>query len=178
MGGDGIAYDLVLVAHVLSAVVAVGAVLATGAYASVAGRPGALGGQGAVRRYFRPGTNWLSRVLYAVPILGVVLVVLGHGTGRLGELWLWLSTLLWVLAAALAQGVLWPAERTLQALLAAPVGGAPAAAGGTEAGVAKAEGAAAGDVGPVSRRAAIAAASIDLCLLAAIVVMIGRPGAG
>ncbi|PZS16669.1 MAG: hypothetical protein DLM54_10800 [Acidimicrobiales bacterium] len=177
MGGDGIAYDLVLVAHVLSAVVAVGAVLATGAYASVAGRPGALGGQGAVRRYFRPGTNWLSRVLYAVPILGMVLVVLGHGTGSLGELWLWLSTLLWVLAAALAQGVLWPAERTLQALLEASEGAPGEGPKGGDGGEATG-GQGAGDRGSTSRQASLAAAGVDLCLLASFVLMVGRPGSG
>ncbi len=165
MDGGGILYDLVLVSHVLSAVVAVGAVLATGVFASVARRPGGPSAQGAVRRYFGPGTNWLPRVLYLVPLLGVALVFLGHRAARFEQIWLWLSTVLWVMAAALAQGVLWPAERRLQVLLTPGAGAAGRGAGG-------------GPVGRVGRRLSLAAAGIDLCLLVAFVLMVGRPGSG
>ncbi len=164
MGDRGIVFDAVLVAHVLSAVVAMGSILATGTYASIAGRPGRAR-SGGVRRYFRPGTNWVPRALYVVPLLGLVLVVLGHEAHRFDQLWLWLSTLLWVVGAILAQGVLWPAERQVQARLAGGAGGSGGAAG-------------AGSLGSISRRVAAAAAGVDLCLLAAFVLMVGRPGAG
>src|SRR6516165_11006061 len=111
-----------IVLHVLSAVVGFGAIALTGVYAGLARRRA----DGAVRRYFRPGTNWAARAVYVVPVLGVVLVATSHGTDRYSQTWVWVSLLLWVLAATLAHAVVWPGERRIQQLVAEPP---PAGAG-------------------------------------------------
>ena len=72
-----------VVLHVLSAVVGFGAIFLTGVYAGMARRRASE----AVRRYFRPGPNWAARALYAVPVLGVVLVTTSHGADRYAQLW-------------------------------------------------------------------------------------------
>ena len=71
------AYDMVLLAHVLSALVGLGAVVVAGAYALALGRSGP--GSEAVRRYYRPGVNWAGRVLFLVPVFGVALVAMSQG---------------------------------------------------------------------------------------------------
>ena len=69
-------YDVVLLAHVLAAVVGLGAVVLAGTYAWLLRRSGP--GSEPVRRYYRPGVNWGGRVLVLVPVLGVALVAMGR----------------------------------------------------------------------------------------------------
>lgn len=108
----GAAYDLVLLAHVLSALVAFGTVAVAGLSArSLLGR-GAT--SASVRRYYRPGVNWAGRVLFVVPVLGVVLVVMSRGAWSFADGWIGLGLGLWAVAASAAELVLWPAERRLQ----------------------------------------------------------------
>jgi hypothetical protein len=71
------AYDIVLLAHVLSALVGFGAVVVAGGFALILSRSGT--GSEAVRRYYRPGVNWAGRILFLVPVFGVALVAMSHG---------------------------------------------------------------------------------------------------
>ena len=144
-----------VVVHVLSAVVGFGAVFLTGVYAGLARRRA----NEAVRRYFRSGPNWAARALYAVPVLGVVLVATSHGADRFTQLWVWVSILLWVLAAALAHAAVWPGERRIQRLLA-------------ESGAHEA------DLDRAGRRVERAAAAVDVVFVATLVLMVARPGGG
>ncbi len=108
----GAAYDLVLLAHVLSALVAFGTVAVSGLSARTLLAGGA--SSAAIRRYYRPGVNWAGRVLYAVPVLGVVLVVMSRGAWSVADGWVGIGLVLWAVAASAAELVLWPAERRLQ----------------------------------------------------------------
>jgi uncharacterized membrane protein len=149
-----------IVLHVASAVVGFGAIALTGVYAGLARRRP----DEAVRRYFRPGTNWAARAVYAVPVLGVVLVATSNGSVGYSQTWVWISLLLWVLAATLAHAVVWPGERRIQRLVAeAP----PAATGDRQP-----------DLGPECRRVQWAAVGIDVVFVAVMVLMVARPGGG
>jgi hypothetical protein len=105
-------YDIVLLAHVLSALVGFGAVVVAGAFAIVLSRSGP--DSEAVRRYYRPGVNWAGRVLFLVPILGVALVLMSHGQWSFSDGWIMGGLALWAVAAVGAEISLWPAERQLQ----------------------------------------------------------------
>ncbi len=150
----------VIVLHVLSAVVGFGAIFLTGVYAGLARRRASE----AVRRYFRSGPIWAARGVYLVPLLGVVLVETSHGVDRFGELWVWVSVLLWVLAAGLAHAVLWPGERRIQQLVA----GSPL----TGTGARQAE------LDRTCRRVERAAVAIDLAFVATLALMVAKPGSG
>lgn len=171
----GVLFDLVLLAHVVAAVVALGTVVASGVAAArllaAAGRPPSAG----VARYFAPGVNWAGRVVHAVPLLGLALIGLSRGDDRLSDPWVLAGLGLWALAALLAEGVLWPAERRVQLLLAelAPAG-AVAVAGAVTAG-AGAAGGTGSAVATACRRMCWAAAGIAAVLVAAMVVMVARP---
>lgn len=108
-------FDVVLLCHVVAAVVALGTVVAT----LVAAARVRAAHQGTVAagvvRYFSPGTNWAGRSLYAVPLLGVALVAMSKGADSFDDTWVQLGFGLWVAATVLAEGILWPAERRLQA---------------------------------------------------------------
>jgi uncharacterized membrane protein len=150
----------VVVLHVVSAVVGFGAIFLTGVYAGLARRRG---GE-AVRRYFRPGPNWAARSVFLVPVLGVVLVWTSKGADRFAQLWVWVSLLLWVLAAGLAHVVVWPGERRIQQLVAESP---PTGTGARQAELERA-----------CRRLERAAVAIDLAFVATLVLMVVKPGSG
>ncbi|MGH9067377.1 MAG: DUF2269 family protein [Acidimicrobiales bacterium] len=158
MATTGPAFEVVLAAHVVSAVVGFGSIVVTGGYAHLAGSRGD-GPSEPVRRYFRPGPNLVSRLIFLVPVLGLALAGLG-AADDLSQPWLWAGSGLWVLACILAEGVLWPAETRIQRLTHLPAG----------------PGADRSELAVASRRASRSAAVIDLCFVAALVIMIGRPG--
>lgn len=168
---DGALFDVVLLCHVLAAVVAMGTVAAGGvAGARVrAARRGPVAAS--VVRYFAPGTNWAGRTLYAVPLLGLVLLGLSHGAYGFDDTWVRTGLGLWASATALGEAVLWPAERRVQRGLH-PVGAVPAAGPSptTSAAVAVT-----GEVRAACARLCAAALGVEALLVAAMVVMVARP---
>jgi hypothetical protein len=113
----GAGYSVLLLLHVAAAVVGFGALAVTGAQAGRARRgPGQPGAEG-VRRYFRPGVNWAGRVLYVVPVAGFGLVADSNGAFAAAQGFVVSGLVLWVLATAVAEAVVWPGERRLQQLV-------------------------------------------------------------
>ncbi len=149
-----------LVLHVLSAVVGFGAIFLTGIYAGLGRRRASE----AVRRYFAPGPNWAARAVYLVPVLGVALVETSHGTDRFAQPWIWISIVLWVLAAGLAHAVVWPGERRIQVLVLEILAGRT--------------GARRPELDRACRRVERAAVAIDVAFVATLVLMVAKPGGG
>jgi hypothetical protein len=116
------AYDIVLVAHVLAALVAFGAVAVAGAYAWALRSRGA--STESLRRYYRPGVNWAGRVLFLVPVLGVALVAMSDGDWSFSDAWIAIGLVLWLGCALIAEMALWPTERKLQLAVDGPDGSA------------------------------------------------------
>ncbi len=114
----GAAYDIVLLAHVLAALIGLGAVAVSGVGALALSRSGPT--SEAVRRYYRPGVNWAGRILFLVPVFGVALMAMSHGDWSFSDGWLTAGLVLWAAAAVGAELVLWPAERRLQAAVSDP----------------------------------------------------------
>ena len=167
------AYDVVLLAHVLSAAVGLGAVVVAGAYAWALRRSGP--GSEPVRRYYRPGVNWTGRVLFLIPVLGVALMAMSGGDWSLGDGWITIGLALWAGVAVVAEMALWPAERRLQEAVADPAAapGEVGAAGpaGTEEGM---------PAGARLRSACLRvvglSAVLGAVLVVATVVMVAKPG--
>lgn len=111
------AYDVILLAHVLAAVVGLGALVIAGANAWALQRSGP--DTETLRRYYRPGANWAGRVLFAVPILGFSLMAMSHGDWSFSDTWITIGLALWAVVAVSAEVYLWPAERRLQVAVSA-----------------------------------------------------------
>jgi hypothetical protein len=115
-------FDLLIVAHVASALVGFGAVAASGLQAArlsrARGDPG-----GGLRRYFAPGVNWAGRVLYLVPAFGFALLADSGGRMDAGDPWVVAGLVLWGLCLVAAETLIWPAERRIQSAVAAGEGG-------------------------------------------------------
>jgi uncharacterized membrane protein len=114
----GPGYSVVLVLHVLASVVGFGALVMTGMFAHRARSGPGSAAASSVRRYFRPGVNWVARVVYAVPLLGLALVAMSHGSFDFGDPFVFIGLVLWGIAAAAAEVVVWPGERGVQRMVA------------------------------------------------------------
>jgi hypothetical protein len=170
----------VLVAlHIVAAVVGFGAVAMTGALALTAARDPS---SPAAARYFRPGPNWASYLVFLVPVCGAGLEA-SSGWGDVHFAWPWIALGIWLVAAATGSAH-WPAERRLQGLLAAGAGAgpnrvAPETPQDTDATRnlprdPEAAGAA-GDLLAACRRTAWSSAVMTTCFVAALVVMVVQP---
>lgn len=205
MSGGGAAYDVLVGLHVAAALVGFGSVALSGVYGVNARRAGDVrsGRQpaawehtaGAVtapadlpdtdlpdtemeelRRYFGSAGR-LEWALLAVPVFGILAVLVGPGSGALAQVWVGLGFGLWVLAAGLLLGVVRPAEARLRQAVAAP---APAPAQPPAAPAAPAQ-PPAPTPAPVlvrsGRALAWASAACDGLFVVALLVMVIKPGA-
>jgi len=151
----GPGFATLLACHVLAGLVGFGALGASGAFALAVARARDLAALDAARRYFSPGRNLASRAVLLVPVFGGALLGLDPADARRAFPWIGLG--LWLAAVAIASAVVWPAERELQAGLAARRAGPP------------------GPLGAPARRVVLGAAGTTLCFLAALVVMVAQP---
>ena len=161
---SGAAFDVVLLLHVACAVAGLVTTLAAAATATRLRRllrasaplPEPL------RRYFRPGVNWAGRTVYGIPVFGFALLAMSRGAYALGDGWVLGGLVLFAAVALLAEGVLWPAERRLQAAVAA-AGPSTTPLPGT--------GSVEGDATAMVRSAGVAL----ILLMAGMVVMVAQP---
>ena len=118
---NGAAFDIVLLLHV--ACVVVGLVTTATAAATAARLRHLLGSPRPLPepllRYFRPGVNWAGRTVYGIPVFGFVLIAMSQGADALGQGWVVGGLVLFGGVALVGEGLLWPAERRLQVVLAA-----------------------------------------------------------
>jgi uncharacterized membrane protein len=123
---DGPAFDVVLIIHVGCVVVGLATLVASATTASRL-RTTLRGGSAlpeTLKRYFRPGVNWVGRSIYGIPVFGFLLLALSHGAYSLREGWVMGGLFILVVTVLVAEGALWPAERRLQdALLSLSEGG-------------------------------------------------------
>ncbi len=184
------AYDIILLAHVLSAAVGLVALAIAGANAWALRRSGP--DPEPIRRYYRPGVNWAGRVLFLVPVLGLSLMAMSHGDWSFSEGWIMVGLTLWVLVAVAAELYLWPAERRLQVAVSALTALAPVdndgEAGGTGGATPDSGPRAAAEPGGLARegedgsglraeclRVAVVAATLCAVLIVAAVIMVAKP---
>jgi len=160
---SGPAYDLLLVAHVLVALVGFGAIAAGGLAASSARRSGDPANDASVRRFFKQGRDWPARVIFLVPVLGLALLF-GGSRSQVGASWPWIGLCIWIVAAGIASGMCWPAEHAAQITLAELTGDPD---GDTASLVA--------DFRASCHRMELATGAISVCFVAALVVMIVQP---
>lgn len=115
----GAAFDVVLLLHVACVVAGIVTTATAAATASRLRRHLRAGGRlpDPLRRYFRPGVNWAGRTVYGIPVFGFALIAMSQGAYALRDGWILSGLALFAALVLLAEGVLWPAERRVQATL-------------------------------------------------------------
>ncbi len=123
-------YKFLLVLHILSAIVGLGAVMLNGVYAAqTRKRPGPTGRAVLEANLFV--SEVATYVIYAIAVFGILLVVASDEAWKFSQTWIWLSFLLYVIAIGISHAVMRPGAKRIQELMIEmeqgppPTGGPP-----------------------------------------------------
>jgi hypothetical protein len=121
-------FKALLVLHILSAIVGLGAVMLNGLYAAQAQkRPGPAGR--AVSEANEAVSNIAEKVIYLIPVFGILLVGASDGAIKFSYTFVWLALSLFIGALGVSHSVLIPGHRKINALLLEMEQGPPPTAG-------------------------------------------------
>jgi hypothetical protein len=163
--GSGL-FKTLLVLHILSAIVGIGGVLLNGFYAAEAQkRPGPAGRAVSEANYAVTGIA--EKVIYLVPVFGILLVLASDGVFKFSQTFIWLSLTLFIIAIGLSHSILIPGHKQINALLLEMEQGPPPV-GGPPPQVAQ--------IQTLGKKQAGTAMALDLILVVILGLMIWQPG--
>jgi len=158
MGVDEDLYNLVLVLHILAVIIGFGGMFIAGFYGNEArDRPGPEG-LAVAETTLKVTGRFPSIAVGAVPILGILLILMSDDTWKFSEAWISLSFLLYIVLMGLATGIQVPAIRKLVALRSG------------------AQGAQSGEMQALGKKAATVGAIVNLLWVVILVLMVFKPG--
>ena len=158
MGVDGDLYNAVLVLHILAAIIGFGGMFIAGFYGnesrSLPGREGL-----AVAQTTLKVTGQIPTVaVVAVPILGILLILMSEDAIKFSALWITLSFLLYIVLMGLATGIQVPTIRKMVAMRAG------------------ADGASSMQVQAMGKKVATVGAIVNVLWVLILILMVFKPG--
>ena len=164
-GGFSAIFKVFLVAHVLCAIVGLGAVMLNGIYAAQGQkRPGPPGR--AISEANFAVSNVAEKFIYLIPVFGILLVLTSHGALHFGDTFVWLALALFIAALGVSHSVLIPGHKKINGLLLEMEQGPPPA-GGPPPQLAQ--------IQTLGKRQAAAGASLNVVVAVILVLMIWQP---
>lgn len=159
-------YKFLLVLHILGAIVGLGGVMLNGLYATqTRKRPGPTGRAVLEANLFV--SEIATYVIYSIAVSGILLVVASDGAWKFSQTWLWLSSLLYVIAIGISHGVMRPGTKRIQDLMIEMEQGPPPA-GGAPPQVAR--------IQEVGGRLRIGGAALSVIVVVILFLMVWKPG--
>jgi len=159
-------FKVLLVLHILSAIVGLGAVMLNGLYAAQSQkRPGPEGR--AVSEANEAVSNIAEKVIYLIPVFGILLVLASDSAIKFSNTFVWLSLVLFIAALGVSHSVLVPGQRKINALLLEMEQGPPPAGGPPPQLV---------QIQALGKRQAAAGASLNVVVAVILILMIWKPG--
>ena len=154
-------YNVVLVLHILGVVAGTGTNMLNGVVAAKAKQ---LGGPltGAVMRTNFEVALVAEKIIYTIPVTGILLVLMSEDLWTFGQTWIWLSIVLYVVAIGISHGVMKTSALRMQAL-------GPQLGQGDQAAIAEA--------GALEKKLAAGGTVLNLLTVVLIALMIWKPGA-
>jgi uncharacterized membrane protein len=166
-------YKLVLVLHIMCAIVGFGAVYLNGLYAAQVrahqGREGL-----AISEANYAVSSVAEYLIYAVPVLGVILIPLSDHAWKFSQTWVSLALVLYIVGIGVSHAVMRPGHKRMNALMRELVDAGPPPAG------------VAGATGPppqvvemeqIGKRMAAGGLFLDVLLIVLVYLMVFKPGA-
>ena len=169
MGINSGLYKILLLLHIVTVIVGLGAVTLNGLYGNQAKlRRGAEGLAIAEATDFV--THVAEYVIYLIPVFGVLLVMASDKVWSFSQAWIWLSVVVYVVALGISHGVMKPTYRRMLELMRelAAVGPSPAAAGGPPPQAVELE--------AKGRTMGMAGGLLNVLLVVLVALMIWKPG--
>ena len=160
------AYKIVLVLHILCAIVGFGAVFLNGIYGQQAKTRRGPEGLAVSQANFLVSSIG-EYFIYAVFLLGIVLVLIGDNLFDFGQTWIWLAMLLFLSSLAVSHLMLRPRVKRMQALMEEVIAGPPPA-GGPPPQVAEME--------KLGKQIGMIAPALQVLLVVILFLMVFKPG--
>ena len=145
-------YKLLVVLHILSVVVGIGATMLNGLYAAKAKQAGGPAA-GAIMKANFDVTMVAEKVIYLIPVFGILAVLASDDVWEFDQTWIWLSLVLYVVALGIAHGNQMPAGKKM---LAGPSSPEEAEA--------------------LGKRLAMGGMALNLLVVALVALMVWKPG--
>ena len=169
MGTNSGIYKFVFVLHLLAVIIGFGSVFLAGVFGAKAKARGGREGVAIGEVTYEVGKHWSEWFIYAVPIFGILLVLLSDDEIKFSEAWISWSLLLYLVGLGITHAVHLPNVRRINELSSELVSGAPPEAGsGPPPQVAELE--------ARGKRAAAVGAVLNLLLVAVVFLMVWQPG--
>lgn len=160
------AYKLILVIHILSVVVGIGAVMLNGLYAQQTQKR-----QGPMGRAVFEANFYVSSiaeyVIYTIPIWGIALIGLSDSAWKFSQTWIWLALTLYVIALGISHALMIPNSKKILALMNEIEQGPPPA-GGPPPQAAK--------ITELGKQLGMGGAALNVIVVVIIALMVWKPG--
>jgi uncharacterized membrane protein len=161
-------YKFLLVLHLLTVVVGFGAVMLNGIYAARAKKAGGREGVAISEANTFVSDKVAELFIYAVPIFGILLILVSDDVWGFDQKWISFSFLLYLIGLGLSHGLLRPTVKKLNALTAQLAAAGPMpSAGGPPPEVAEVE--------ALGKRAGLVGAILNVIVVVVIALMVWKP---
>jgi uncharacterized membrane protein len=170
MGTNSGTYKFVFVLHLLAVIIGFGSVMLSGVFGAKAKARGGREGAAVAEVTLDVAEHWSEWFIYAVPILGIVLILVSDDAWKFSQTWISLSLLLYIVALGLVHAVHFPNLRRMN-VVAAELGAGPppgGAGGGPPPQVAELE--------ARGKRAAAVGGVLNLLVVVIVFLMVWKPG--
>lgn len=170
MGTQSTLYQIVLVLHIAVAIVGIGTVMLNGIYgAETKKRPGP-GGLAIAQANYRVSMV-AENFIYAILVLGLILVWLSDGQWTFSQTWVWLAIVVFIISLGVSHGILLPRVRRMNALMEEMV------AAGPPTGAPSGPPPQAGMLEALGKQVGAASGVLHLSTLVLVYLMVFKPGA-
>lgn len=166
-------YNVLLLLHILAAIVGFGGVVLNGIYAAQANKRGGREGLAVSEANEFVSSKVAERAIYAVFVLGILLLIVGRPVVKFSQGWVITATVLYLIGLGTAQSVMVPGHRRLNRLMdeltsaSAPSGGAQIASGPPPQ---------VAEIEALGKRLAATGAFLNLVLVVIVFLMVFKPG--
>ncbi|MDQ2827319.1 MAG: DUF2269 domain-containing protein [Actinomycetota bacterium] len=158
MGIEGNLYQFIKVLHILAAIIGFGGMFIAGFYGQEAKKRPGKEGLAIGETTLKVTSLVPTMAVYAVPVLGILLILFSNDAWKFSQAWISLSMLLYIVLIVLAIVVQVPANRRMVALQAEP-GASPA------------------EVEALNKKLAMVSGIVNLLWIATLFLMVFKPGA-
>ena len=163
-------YNAVLLLHILTAIVGFGAVFLNALYGRAAERRKGVEGL-AIAETNYDVSQMAGYFIYAVPVFGILLVLMSDDAYKFSEAWISLSFLLYIVGLGLSHGVLRPNVKQMHALMRELVAMPPAATGAATGRPPQVD-----EIERRGRAVGTTGAILNLILIVILYLMVWKPG--
>ena len=165
-------YKVVLVLHLLSVIIGFGTVFLAGVYGAKAKARRGREGMAIAEAAYDVNANWAEWFIYAVPVTGIILILISDDVWKFSQSWISFSLLIYIVALGIVHGAHLPNIRKMNALMAELVAGPPPGETGGPGGPPPQ----AAELEQRGKRAGMLGGILNLLVVAAVVLMVFKPG--